>query len=53
MDALNRTTDVNLRKQMVGNAIYNYVAACTGAEMAGKVTGMMLDENAVKFPRLF
>jgi hypothetical protein len=47
MEALNRTTDVNSRKNMVGNAIYNYVVACTGTEMAGKVTGMMLDENAV------
>ena len=46
-------TDVNERKNIVGNSIYQVALQRIGETFAGKVTGMMLDESAVTFNRLF
>lgn len=43
--------DLNERKQMVGNAIYSAVSPHVG-DFAGKITGMLLDENVVDLNRL-
>lgn len=43
--------DINERKQVIGNAIYSAVQPFVG-EFAGKITGMLLDENVVDMTRL-
>ena len=52
MNLLASTTDAGARKQLVGNAIYSIVLERVGPNLAGKVTGMMLDENIVNFTNL-
>ena len=52
MNLLASLTDANQRKQQVGNAIYQIVEQKVGTNLAGKVTGMMLDENIVNFTTL-
>jgi Poly-adenylate binding protein, unique domain len=37
------------KKQFVGNAVYPEIEAAFGHDVAGKITGMLLDENAVNF----
>lgn len=44
-------SDPNERKQLVGNAIYSAVQPFVG-DTAGKITGMLLDENVVDLARL-
>jgi len=43
--------DASLKQQMVGNAIYLAIHPAVG-DHASKVTGMLLDENAVNVDRL-
>lgn len=43
--------DINQRKQVIGNAIYPCIQAVHGA-VAGKITGMLLDENVVEIDKL-
>jgi len=43
--------DNNERKQLIGNAIYSAVQPFVG-DFAGKITGMLLDENVVEMNRL-
>ena len=43
--------DAGERRQFVGNAIYASIEAAYGAN-AGKITGMLLDENVVDFTSL-
>lgn len=52
MNLLALTTDSNARKNLVGNAIYQIIVEKVGPSLAGKVTGMMLDENIVNFTNL-
>jgi Poly-adenylate binding protein, unique domain len=37
------------KKQFVGNAVYPEIESAFGQAVAGKITGMLLDENAVNF----
>lgn len=48
---LTEQTDSNERRQFVGNTIYDSIEKATG-ELAGKITGMLLDERVVNFERL-
>lgn len=40
------------RKNFVGNAIYPIIAASISAELAGRITGMLIDEKLVNFKDL-
>lgn len=40
------------KKQFVGNAIYPQIEATFGQAVAGKITGMLLDENVVDFNQM-
>ena len=40
------------RKTFVGNHIYQSIANAFGNEVAGRLTGMLLDENVVNFKQL-
>jgi len=44
--------DPNEKKQFVGNAIYPSIENAFGPLFAGKITGMLLDENVVDFYQL-
>ena len=46
---INSLTDSQERKNIVGNAIYSTIVPYVGTAFAGKITGMVLDENAVRF----
>jgi hypothetical protein len=45
-------TDPNDRKQFVGNSIYQIIANAFGEQLAGRITGMLLDENVINFQQL-
>ena len=40
------------RNQFVGNTIYNLILEAYGQELCPRITGMLLDENAVNFKQL-
>ena len=44
--------DVNEKKQFIGNIIYSQIEQTLNADFAGKITGMLLDEEAVEIERL-
>lgn len=35
------------RRQMIGNSVYPAIVAVVGEQFASKITGMIIDENAV------
>lgn len=43
---------VEARRQYVGNAVYPVISAVLGDSLAGRVTGMIIDENVVDTKRL-
>ena len=45
-------TDAAQKSQFVGNSIFGSIAQGYGSEMAPRLTGMLLDENAVNFKML-
>lgn len=49
---LENTTDLGEKKQFVGNNIYSVIEEAFGQQFAGKITGMLLDENVVNFHQL-
>jgi hypothetical protein len=51
VSALTAIQDPAERRQFVGNAIYSSIEAAYGPN-AGKITGMLLDENVVDFTSL-
>jgi hypothetical protein len=42
-------TDPNERRNFVGNNVYQIIQNAFGQDHAGKITGMLIDENAVNF----
>jgi hypothetical protein len=46
------TLNVEARRQFVGNAVYPVISAALGDSLAGRVTGMIIDENVVDTKRL-
>ena len=38
---------------MIGNAIYNAIVDTVGQNFAGKITGMVIEENAVNQQMMF
>ena len=40
------------KKNFVGNAIYGEIEAVFGENLAGKMTGMLIEENVVDFNQL-
>jgi hypothetical protein len=44
--------DAQERKQFIGNVIYHEIDRIYHADLAGKITGMLLDESAVDLGRL-
>jgi len=44
--------DPNLKSQFVGNSIFASIAQGYGNDLAPRLTGMLLDENAVNFKQL-
>jgi hypothetical protein len=49
---LDSIEDINEKKQYIGNSIYPQIELVLGTPFAGKITGMLLDENAVDLERL-
>jgi hypothetical protein len=45
-------TDLDSKKQFIGNHIYPSIEQVHGQNLAGKITGMLLDEKAVEIDRL-
>lgn len=45
-------TDIDQKKQFIGNHIYPSIQANVGENFAGKITGMLLDEKAVNIDNL-
>lgn len=50
--ALEQITNPNERKQLVGNAIYPIIEQVYQQQLAGRITGMLLDENVINFTHL-
>ena len=48
----NSLTDLESKKQYIGNHIYPSIEQIHGQNFAGKITGMLLDEKAVEIDRL-
>ena len=48
MALLDKITDIIEKKQFIGNTIYPVIEQAFG-QYAGKITGMLLDENVVNF----
>jgi len=44
--------DQDTRNQFVGNSIYNLIMEAYGPEICPRITGMLLDENAVNYKQL-
>jgi hypothetical protein len=42
----------NDRKTFVGNAIYSIIEQAFGQHYAGRITGMLIDENVINFTTL-
>jgi len=49
---LEQMTDSNQKSQFVGNSIFGSIAQGYGNDLAPRLTGMLLDENAVNFKLL-
>jgi hypothetical protein len=47
MNSFNTTQDPSQLKQMIGNAVYTAIIRFVGENFAGKITGMVIEENAV------
>jgi len=52
MNQLSVLTNPNDRKQFVGNAIYQIIETSFNQSFAGRITGMLIDENVIKFEDL-
>lgn len=48
----NSLTDLDSKKQFIGNHIYPTIEQAHGQSFAGKITGMLLDEKAVDIEKL-
>jgi len=46
---LGQLTSAEDRKNFVGNAIYPIIDQRLGPDFAGRITGMLIDENLVNF----
>ena len=49
---LQNISDINEKKNFIGNAIYPQIQTVLGEQHAGKITGMLLDESVVEVDRL-
>jgi len=49
---LNTLQDATSRRQVIGNAVYPAINSVLGESYASKITGMVIDENAVDLVRL-
>ena len=52
LQQLEAIQDPSEKKQFVGNAVYPQIEATFGSNFAGKITGMLLDENVVDFNQM-
>ena len=50
--ALAKIQDAGEKRQFVGNNIYPVIEGAFGNQFAGRITGMLLDENVVNFQEL-
>jgi len=44
---ISQVQDPQIRKNMIGNVIYSTIYPIVGESLAGKITGMVIDETAV------
>ena len=52
MQHLSTITVAEEKRQFIGNAIYPQIALSTNENIAGKITGMLLDESVVEIDKL-
>jgi hypothetical protein len=52
IDDLKVITVPETRKQFVGNQIYPIIASSFGDALAGRITGMLIDESVIDFTKL-